>query len=194
MNTADANSVAISLTGTNAALASLGQLQRNATDGTVVIPVQGVDQSTATSQTQVQVTNGGQQVALADVKVVIPKTQTHSVGAASITNTSWLKPGGGTFFKSVVAADITITVSDQFGSKLDPVYNGKGVVDEILTDKTGYFVFYPNEATLTNPDSFVNGVIIDVSFIAHQFSIAPTLTPRNRRTGLMARHYLVPVV
>jgi len=179
-----AATVSLAMIGSDAAKAELGALNRNVNDGTVVIGVMGRSPSTATSVTQIEVIDGNTRVALADVRVVIPKTQTHSVAAATMINTSDPPAGGATWLKSKASAIVSITVNDQFGERLDSVYNGSRVVEEMFTNGTGFFQGGTGVwGTITAPTAtLANGVKQDeaANSLRRQWSAALTADEPER--------------
>ncbi len=168
----------------NPARATVSVVSRNAVTGVVNLEVKGVSATPSTKpsgDTVVRAKIDSKILATAKVVVVVPKTQTHTVGTKTLTNTATLVAGG-TELKTKVGAIVTITIKDQFGNVLDAVYNGTSVVTEEFSAKTGFFTSFPaGEITIVVPDNkFTNGGKLDETAIEPAVTITVALTAAQR--------------
>ena len=102
--------------------------------------------------------------ASAAVVVVVPATQTHVVAAPFIKNYTKQVAPDKIYFGSRAGSVVTITILDQFGKKLDPLYDGANVVTEQFFEIKGRMKFSAAEVPINLPDNQLkNGVKLDFS-------------------------------
>lgn len=155
----------ITFDSSNVARATVAEVSRKEVGNTVevILKVTGVTETPAGSpngDTDIRAKKDGEICATTKVVVIKPTSRTHAMGALTLVNSS--KPNaGGTELKTYVRQIVTITIKDQFGNVLDPIYNGKNVVEEKFENiKNGGFV--PNWTAISKPDSeFINGIKLD---------------------------------
>lgn len=169
----------------------------NTTTGMVALDVMGQTASAvAAGEAKLVAKLLGEEIASSDVVVVIPKTQTHSVAPFFLRNESLLPTdpdrsvsrcptATGMCLQSTAGATVTITIEDQFGNRLNSVYDGNRVVTEEFTNKTGSLtglgtglipIDFPN-------DQFRNGVILDEASVTSAHSPIPTPLSTAQRTA-----------
>ena len=110
--------------------------------------------------------------------VVVPKTQSHAIGPYTIQNFVDFDTPPNTRLWSQVGTTVTITVLDQFGSALDAVYDGNGVVSEIISDiglPNDYALLSSGVLVLPN-DTFASGVKEDAVWCRMSDEVPSTLT------------------
>jgi hypothetical protein len=138
--------------------------------GRVTFGVRGQNWTAGQPDPDLHATFAGLVCASTSVRVVIPSTQTHNVGTATITNSTVPIPGTGLHEpETTLEASVTIAISDQHGQVLDSVYDGDGVVTEQFSSQTGWFANnYPHntnrEITIVvpPPGHLGNGLITDL--------------------------------
>ena len=167
----------------NPARATISVVSRDIASGRVLIEVTGLTATPASEpggDAEVQAKLDGDVVASAAVIVVVPTTQSHSVGTATITNSAQVMTTS-TWIQSEVGAIVTFTVLDQFGQPLNSVYDGVGVVTEEASQRTGFFDNFPTgEQTIVYPNAdFTGGLKEDYSAVGNREPIALVLTPQQ---------------
>jgi hypothetical protein len=137
----------VELRSSNAQRAVVSEEDRQGDGGavTAVLRIRGVEATPAErpdGDAEVQAWVGEVPCAAAKILIVVPMTQEHSVGPATLENSVVPKHGDPqrrAFARSETTAIVTITVYDQFGQRLDHVYDGERVVTEAFFETRGFF-------------------------------------------------------
>jgi len=142
--------------------ADVSIIGRDAATGRVTFGVRGKDWTQGELDPDLTATLAGVECGRTKVKVVIPKTQSHSVGALNLIRTGSIIGPGAVSLHNKAERIVMITIKDQWGQDLASIYNGDNKVEEkfdpiIDQDDSGGFpaagawvlIIYPDR-TLTD--------------------------------------------
>ena len=117
----------------------------------------------------------GQVCGSTKILVVIPETQAHAVDAYSLRN---YVTDGNTTLWTKMSTIVTITIRDQFGAVLDPIYDGEDVVSETFSSYGGAdFYPAPDDGPICRPNNdFAGGIKEDEANAELSDQVSPALT------------------
>jgi len=157
--------------------------ERNPMTGEITLQLYGV---TATptdhpqGDTRVVASLGEEELESAQVVVVVPTTQTHSIHREFIRNFSRNTADERTILFTRGSKFVKISIKDQFDSILNSIYNGHLKVQEIFSDKTGHFTrFEDRRYTIEFPNGhLIDGMILDEAGFVPNVAV-PLLSPEQ---------------
>ncbi len=148
--------------------ATVSVISRDATTGKVILGVKGVSRTPVSQENgdaELRAKKGDEILARANIVVVIPKKQTHDVGALIIKNICRraLPQSGQCVLLTLYQRDVTITFKDQFGDVLNIIYDGVVVGEKFNNPHPGDQVGMPalDDGDITEGGPLEDGVIID---------------------------------
>ncbi|MDF7802091.1 hypothetical protein P4C99_21650 [Pontiellaceae bacterium B1224] len=170
----------IAFSSDDATISTVSEVSR--TDGSddqvVVLEVTGLSETPPESpdgEAKIQAKNGTKVVAEVPVVVVVPKTQTHSVGAPILVNGASTADGV-TYLVSSSGSMVTIMIQDQFGSTLSSIYNGTYVVEEMFSNREPEELFPGTWSHIIIPDHrLIDGRKFDSVSTSYTITIYATL-------------------
>jgi hypothetical protein len=105
---------------------------------------------------------GQQKINSAKVIVVVPTSQSHSVGPTRMRNFAQPSSWPGLYYPGTeVLGIVTITILDQFGNPLDPIYDGMNAVTETFSPATGYLQTIPPNSVITLPTGRLSSGVVE---------------------------------
>lgn len=176
-----AGAPAISFTSSNRDRATVSETGRVNRDGATIVTLKVSGESPTPTDfpqgdAQVEARRGNNVLRTAQIKVVIPRYVSYSIGASSYTNYTKNSriAAGKILLGSIAATIVRYNIKDQFGDPLDGIYNGSNVVEEKFSGYRGIRAFeggFPTRWTpITEPqgDQLTNGRKLDKSGVFNE--------------------------